>query len=113
MLLDFSYMLCLLSMKFVWLSSEYDDPGQEVVSHEPVEQVEQGKHQREHPPKTGNGNLKKKLRTIFNTASSAAPQNGCWDRTQDRCNCIDKKEKKIFLIYSIRKFRVEQLQSHI
>jgi hypothetical protein len=25
----------------------------------------------------------------------------------------DKKENKIFLIYSIRKFRVEQLQSHI
>jgi hypothetical protein len=59
-------------MKFEWLSSEYDDPGQEVVSHKPVEQIEQGKHQREHPPETRNGNFFKKiLRTIFNTASSA------------------------------------------
>jgi hypothetical protein len=57
MFLDFSYMLCLLSMKFEWLSSEYDDPGQQVVSHKPVEQVKHGKHQREHPPKTGKGDF--------------------------------------------------------
>ena len=44
MFLDFSYMLCLLSMKFEWLSSEYDDRGQQVVSHKPVEQVKHGKH---------------------------------------------------------------------
>jgi hypothetical protein len=32
---------------------------------------------------------------------------------KQRGGCTDKKENQIFLIYSIRKFRMEQLQSHI
>ncbi len=66
-------MLCLLSMKFVWLSSEYDDPGQEVVSHEPVEQVEQGKHQREHPPETGKGDLLFYFYVLYSTLLHLPP----------------------------------------
>jgi len=31
----------------------------------------------------------------------------------DSRNRTDKKENQIFLIYSIRKFRMEQLQSHM
>jgi hypothetical protein len=45
--------------------------------------------------------------------AEAAKQDLQVGNDDNNTSCTDKKDNQIFLIYSIGKFRVEQLQSHV